>query len=178
MKRTLLGLPVLLALAACSSGPEVKTDSDPAVNFGQYHTYNWLTQPDGASPLVAQRIMDNVNAALQAKGWQQSAQQPDVTLAAHVATQQRQRMDTFYDAPVYGGWGWRGGYGMGMSTTTVSTYNVGTLVVDMFDTRTKRGIWRGSASGTVPSSPEKVNAAVQAGVQKMFAAFPPGSAPQ
>ena len=45
----------------------------------------------------------------------------------------------------------------------------------MFDTRTKQAVWRGSASGTVPNSPEKVDAAVTAGLDKMFANFPPGS---
>ena len=48
---------------------------------------------------------------------------------------------------------------------------------DMFDMKTKQAIWRGTASGTVPDSPEDVNAKAQAGVDKMFAAFPPGSAP-
>ena len=66
---------------------------------------------------------------------------------------------------------------MGSATTTVRTYQVGTLVVDMFDTKTKQAIWRGSAQGTVPSSPDKANQMVQAGIDKMFAAFPPGSTP-
>jgi len=53
-----------------------------------------------------------------------------------------------------GGWGWRrwgGGFGdgFGTSTTTEETYKVGTLVVDLFDTNTKKLIWRGSASDTL-----------------------------
>jgi len=65
---------------------------------------------------------------------------------------------------------------MASSTTTVHTYDVGTLIVDMFDARTKQAVWRGSASGTVPSSTAQVNAAVEAGLDKLFADFPPGSA--
>ena len=67
---------------------------------------------------------------------------------------------------------------MGTVTTTVHTYDVGTLVVDMFDANTKQAIWRGNASGTVPRSPEKLDAAVEAGLAKMFANFPSETAGQ
>lgn len=179
----LLGLITTLALAGCASTPTVQTDHDPGVDFSKYHTYSWLTTPDGASPLGAQRITEYVDAAMQAKGLQK-AEHGDVTIAAHVATQQRQSIDTFYNGPMYAGWGgygWGGrGYGMSMSSssTSVHYYNVGTLIVDMFDTSTKKGIWRGSASGTIPSDPQKTATMAQAGVQKMFAEFPPGSTAQ
>ena len=45
----------------------------------------------------------------------------------------------------------------------------------MFDASTKRAIWRGTASGTVSDSPEKNQAAVEAALDKMLSAFPPGS---
>jgi hypothetical protein len=53
---------------------------------------------------------------------------------------------------------------------------VGTLVVDMFDTASKRAIWRSTATGVVPDDPSKLNALVQASLDKMFAGFPPGAA--
>lgn len=52
---------------------------------------------------------------------------------------------------------------------------VGTLVVDMFDLQSKRAVWRGTVSGTIPSSSEKLNQGVQEGITKLFEAFPPGS---
>jgi hypothetical protein len=78
-----------------------------------------------------------------------------------------------------GGWGYYGWGGMGMasSTTRVTTYTVGTLVLDMFDTKTKRAIWRGTASGTVSEKPEQNTANIEAALNKMFTNFPPGSAP-
>jgi hypothetical protein len=175
----ILALTALL-VAGCASSPTVKTDHDPAVNFAQYRTYTWGMKPQASSPLVSQRIVDGIDTRLAALGWRQA---PDgqVTLAAHVINTQRQTLDTFYTGTGMGGWGWRGGWGggMGMGTaqTTVRTYDVGTLVVDMFDTKTQQAIWRGTASGTVPSTPERINTAVDAGLTKMFAGFPPGSAP-
>lgn len=169
-----------MALAACASSPTVKTDHDPSVDFSKYRTYTWGLKPQSGSPLVQQRIVDGIDQRLQARGWRQAAD-GQVTLAAHIVTQQRQTLDTFYTGTGMGGWGWRGGWGggmaMGSAQTTVRTYDVGTLVVDMFDTSTQQAIWRGTASGTVPSSPDRVNAAVQAGLDKMFTGFPPGTAP-
>ena len=52
---------------------------------------------------------------------------------------------TFYDG--FPGWRWGG---FGEATTYVDNYEVGTLVIDMFDTRSKKLIWRGSASDTLP----------------------------
>ncbi len=176
MKSLALGLVLTAALAGCASSPTVNTDHDPSAQFGNYRTYTWLSKPEGASPLAQQRIVAAIDAKLQSKGWTQSAN-ADVGVAAHVATQQQQTLDTFYSGPAWGGYRWGGGWGMGSATTTVRTYNVGTLVVDMFDTKTKQAIWRGTASDTIPSSQEKINATVQAGIDKMFADFPPGSAP-
>jgi len=180
MKALVVAAVAALTLAACASTPTVHTDSDPSVNFAKFRTYTWAIRPQGGSPLVQQRIVDGIDARLAARGWTQA---PDgqVTVAAHIITSQRQTLDTFYTGSGMGGWGWRGGWGggMGMGTaqTTVRTYDVGTLVVDMFDTASKQAIWRGTASGTVPSSPDRVDAAVTAGLDKMFAGFPPGSAP-
>jgi hypothetical protein len=169
------------SLVACASTPTVHTDFDPGANFASFKTYSWAMKPQGGSPLVQQRIVDGIDARLQARGWRLAAD-GDVAVAAHIVTSQRQTLDTFYSGSNMGGWGWRGGgwgggMGMGTATTTVRTYDVGTLVVDMFDAKSKQAVWRGTASGTVPTSPARVNTAVEAGLDRLFASFPPGSAP-
>ncbi len=177
MKHLALGMLLATMLGGCTTSPTVTTDHDPAAQFGSYQTYAWLKKPEANSPLIQQRIVSAVDAKLQARGWRQVAEaSADIALVANVATTQKQSIDTFYNGPAWGGWGW-GGMGMGSASTTVRTYDVGTLVVDMFDTKTKQAVWRGTASATVPSSVEKANTLVQAGVDKMFATFPPGSAP-
>jgi hypothetical protein len=179
MKNLILIAAASLLMASCASTPTVNTDSDPSANFSSYRTYTWLSKPEGISPLATQRIVDSVNAQLQAKGWSETVN-GDVAIAAHVASSQKQTLDTMYSGPMYGGWGYRGGWyggGMGMSSTTVRTYTVGTLIVDMFDSKTKQAVWRGTASDTVPSSPEKANALIQSAVTGMFKDFPPGSTP-
>lgn len=162
-----------LILTACASAPKVNIDSDPTVKFSEYRTYSWLAEPKFGSPLVQQRLVDSINKRMQAKGLT-LVQNGEIAIAANVATQQKQSLTTFYDTPAYAGWGWRGmGPGMGTATTTVDTYEVGTLVVDMFDTKSKRAIWRGVATATVPDSQEKVSTLLEQSLDQMFAEYPP-----
>ena len=171
-KYFLIGIATLI-LSACASAPKVNIDSDPAVKFSEYRTYSWLAQPKVGSPLVQQRLVDGINKRMHAKGLT-LVQNGEIAIAANVATQQKQSLTTFYDTPAYAGWGWRGmGPGMGTATTTVDTYEVGTLVVDMFDTASKRAIWRGVATATVPDSQEKVSTLLEQSLDKMFEEYPP-----
>ncbi|MBB3177572.1 DUF4136 domain-containing protein [Variovorax sp. Sphag1AA] len=160
-------------LSACAATPTVKTDFDPGVNFSRFKTYSWVAKPDGGSPLMQQRIVDGIDSRLQARGWK-LAPNGEVHVAAHVTSQERQVFNT--TTVGYMGWG---GFGPAApnSTTTVDTFEVGTLVVDLFDGTTKRGLWRGTASGTLQDDPARMNALLQTALDKMFAGFPPGSAP-
>lgn len=172
MKKPALFLLASL-VAACASTPSVSTDADPQGEFARYRTFRWIQSPQDVSPLLRQRIVEGVNSQLAARGWTESAD-ADVAIAAHVATRQRQDVDTFYHGPAYAGWGWRGPWAVGTTGTSVRTYEVGTLVVDLFDTRTRQAVWRGTAKGTIPSSQERLNEGVQAGIVEMFKQLPAG----
>ena len=180
MKRLLPLAVAGLLLAGCASSPVVHTDYDPAATFATYRTYAWRQPPPVTNPLVRQRLIDAIEAQLASKGWTQVAEaDADIALVGNVATHEEQTLDTFYGGPDWGGWGWQGVGGIAVSgryrTTQIHSYTVGTLVLDMFDASTKRAIWRGTASGTVSDSPEKNQAAVEAALDKMLSAFPPGS---
>jgi len=171
MKSLLIVL--FFALTAASFAEQVKTDYDHNANFAQYRTYSW-EKVQTRDPLLVDRIKDAVNGALTAKGWTQVPSGGDVSVVAIEITQQQQTLNTFYDG-FGGGWRWRGfgGGGFGDATTTTETYQVGTLVVDLFDAKTKSLIWRGSASDTLSNNANKNTKNLDKGVQKMFAHFPP-----
>jgi len=52
---------------------------------------------------------------------------------------------------------------------------VGTLVVDIFDTNSKKLIRRGSANDTLSNNSDKNIKELDKGVNKMFKEFPPGA---
>lgn len=166
-----ISLVTFVLLTAASFAQQVKTDYDHNANFGQYKSYSW-EKVQTKDPLLVERIKDAVNAALAAKGWTQVDSGGDVSVVAMEITRNQQTLNTFYDG-FGGGWRWRGFGGFGEATTTTEPYQVGTVVVDLFDGKTKNLIWRGSASDTLSNNAEKNTKNLDKGVQKMFAHFPP-----
>ena len=162
---------VILLTAMASFAQQVKTDFDRDSDFGKYKTYSW-EKVQTQDPLWVDRIKEAVNSALAAKGWARVDSGGDVALIAVESTQDQQTLNTFYDG-FGGGWRWRGFGGFGDSTTTVDTYKVGTLVIDLFDASTKKLIWRGSASDTLSDKSDKNIKTLDKAVQKMFDRFPP-----
>lgn len=165
-------LSITPLLAACAS-VDVRTDHDPSVDFSRYSTYFWKHAPVTTNPLMNGRIVAAVDAELGAKGWRRvSEDRAETALAADVTTQERQRVDT-----VHADWGrsWHGwGYGGPVRTTTrVVTYQVGTVVLDLYDRGTKNAIWRGTASGIVAMNPETLRRSIDEGARRMFESFPP-----
>jgi hypothetical protein len=89
--------------------------------------------------------------------------------AAHVATETQQTLETFYDG-FGGGWRWRDSFGS--ATTTLSTYTIGTLIIDLFDARSQMPISRGTAMKTLSESPQRRADAIHKAIAQMFESFP------
>src|SRR5580698_6523143 len=171
------GISLLIAIVslftAASFAQQVKTDYDRNADFNQYKTFSWQNVHT-ENPLWVGRIKSAVNSALAAKGWTLVDSGGSVSIMALEMNQTHQTLDTYYD-DFGGGWGGRGwgGGGFGSATTTTSTYRVGTLVVDWFDSKTKTLIWRGSASDTLSDKSDKNIKHLDKAVDKLFEHFPP-----
>jgi hypothetical protein len=169
--KMLVSIATFFVFIAASFAEQMKTDYDHNTNFGQYKTYSW-EKVQTKDPLMVDRIKDAVNSALTAKGLTQVDSGGDISIVAMEMTKNQQTLNTFYDG-FGGGWRWGGFGGFGDATTTTETYQVGTLVVDLFDAKAKNLIWRGSSSDTLSTNPDKNTKNLDKGVQKMFAHFPP-----
>jgi len=175
ISRTAVCTVIFLAALGTAFAQQVKTDFDHQANFSQYKTYSWQ-EIKPANSLWDARIKSAVDAQLAAKGWTQVASGGDVAVVAIKTSQTQRSLQTFYDG-FGGGWGWRrfGGGGFGEATTTEQDYKEGTLVIDLYDAKTKQLIWRGSAEDMVSSKAEKNEKNLEKGVAKMFKKFPPDS---
>ena len=154
---------------------EVKTDYDRTAEFNRYKTYSW-GKVHTQNPLWGNRIKAVIASALAAKGWTEIESGGDVSIMAMEMTEDHRTLNTYYDN-FGGGWGWRRwgggiGNGFGESTTTEETYQVGTLVIDLFDTNAKKLVWRGSASDTLSDKSDKNIQRLDKDVKKMFEHFP------
>ena len=161
----------LVAMVASAFAQEVKSDFDHQADFSQYKTYSWQ-EIKTKDPLWDSRIKSAVDAQLTAKGWTQVDSGGDVAIVAIATTHTERTLQTFYDG-MGGGWRWRGFGGMGEATTTEQDYKEGTLLVDMYDAKTKQLIWRSSAEDTLSNNAEKNEKNLDKGVAKMFKKFPP-----
>jgi hypothetical protein len=161
---------LVLVIAASASAQKVIVDYDHKAPFPDYRTYKWIRPPRTPDPLMAQRLADAINAQLASKGWQMVSGGPaDVGIAAHGANHQARTLERFYSG--YPGWGWR--WGPGVVTTSVQSYPVGTLVVDMFDGHSRQIVWRGVSRDTLSDKPDKNTKKLNKAVEKMFRNFPP-----
>ena len=171
MGRTVVCTALFLVALGAAFAQQAKTDFDHQANFSQYKTYSWQ-EIKPANSLWDARIKNAVDAQLTAKGWTQVDSGGDVAIVAIKTTKTERTLQTFYNG-FGGGWGWRGFGGFGDSTTTVQDYKEGTLLIDMYDTKTKQLIWRGSAEDTLSDKAAKNEKNLDKGVAKMFKKFPP-----
>ena len=166
-KTIMLSIAMIVLSAIAATAQQVKTDYDRSANFSQYKTYSWANVK-ASDQLWVDRIKSSVDSALAAKGLTQVASGGDISITAMEITKDQQTLNTFYNG--FGGWRWGG---FGDATTTTDTYKVGTLVVDLFDTQSKKLIWRGSSSDTLSNKSDKNIKNLNKGVDKMFKHFPP-----
>jgi hypothetical protein len=177
MRMRMLAVAALSVVGATASAQDVSVDFDKDADFSAVKTFAVRIGTDWGNPLSEKRVLAEIEQGLTEKGWTKTdAAKADAVVVLHGATEMKKSLDTFYTGG-YGGYGWRGrgAMGMGSATTTVHEYKVGTLVVDIFDARSKALLYRGTASGEISDKPEKNAKKMAKATDKLFKDFPPGS---
>lgn len=176
-----LALVAALVLAACATGPRVRTDYDPSADFGRYQTWGFYKpiamEESGYSTWISDRIKDNVRREMQARGYRYAESDPDLLVnfqgivreKTDVWTMPRTDYQYFYSyrrrayfaVPVW------------YDETQVSQYTEGTLTVDLVDADRNRMVWTGAAIGRVINrTPAQKAAEVDAAITGIFARYP------
>jgi hypothetical protein len=119
-------------------------------------------------PFLEKHFVSSVTGTLSSKGWTQAeAAAADATVVLHGKSETRKRLEGYST----GGWRWGGG----MGSAQLDDYRVGTIVVDVFDAKTKTLLFRGTAADEMADKAEKNEKKIDKAVSKMFKEFPPGS---
>jgi hypothetical protein len=166
MKHKIAAVVVVLMTTAIVHAQKVNIDSDPAAPFATYKTYAWTAGTPAPNALSEQRLHAAVDAKLAGEGLAMNTTAPDVIVATHVTTKERQEL--IANGFGYGPWGFGGGLG----TASVETFIDGTLVVDLYDAKTKKMVWRGVATATASDKPTKNAKKMDKALDKMFEKFP------
>jgi hypothetical protein len=150
MKSIAKALAIALFGAAMTVAPTlaqtVTIDYDHSVNFLKFKTYTW-EKVHATDPGVEDRITIALNRDMSGRYMTEVSKGGDVTITAVEATQDKQEFTTFYNSVSDFTWqrGW-GSAGFLDSQATVQDIPVDTLVIDMYDTKTHKLLWRGSVT--------------------------------
>lgn len=157
------------------------TDFDPDAEFASYHTYSWLKikekDPTNAaeskqqSPLVGNRIRQDIDKELAAKGMQRMDEGGNLLVVYYQGAQQMTEVtknmysagDVWATARVAG------------SGATIREVNQSTLIIDLIDSSTMELVWRSTADNTQRSdvSQEKIYETIDKAIKQMFKKYPP-----
>lgn len=172
MKNTAaVALLLVLGLSGCST-MDVYVDYDRQAQFKSFKTFAWMQHDEATvrdtNPFMDSRIKNAIEFYLTEAGLVEDPADPDILVTYFGDSEDQVVFNTTSYGMGYGpGWGWSPYWGGGYSTTTAHTYTEGTLVIDIWDARTKKVIWRGSASGVLSGNPERVKEQVTYAVDQI-----------
>jgi hypothetical protein len=179
MKKSAWIAMVLLMMAGPAFAVKAYIDYDTEFDSTGKDTFAWAptseTSLANTDPLLHSRIVNGIEYYLTMSGKHEVETDPALYVTYHTNTQEKVNINTSsygYGYPgSWGGYYGRGYYGggMGTSSTTVSSYELGTLVVDVWDAETKKLIWRGTANNiTITQNPEKMKKKLDKALKKML----------
>ncbi|SAI72338.1 lipoprotein [Bordetella ansorpii] len=184
----MISLPRILALAcacgllaACASGPSIRSDYDRNADFGRYRTFGFAAAADAGQPGHGTQLADRLKAAargqMEMRGYTYTERDPDLLVNFSAKVEEKT-----VGAPGGGSaplpvWGYRTGFYSGWPGHPFGgpdlRYSEGTLNIDVVDARRKQLVWEGVSVGLVGDtalvpSPEQVGQAVA----RLYARYP------
>jgi glycosyltransferase A (GT-A) superfamily protein (DUF2064 family) len=155
--------------------PDVYIDYDRQASLSRFKTFA-VVEPKGDEsmaerlPIAHRHLIGAIRKRLLSAGrLTEDRESPDVYISYRVASKEGMSLDSdkYSTGP-----GWRGGYywagaSWGVASAPVDTYPVGTMVIDAWDARQKRLVWRGLATETISGDPKKVNKTIDSALDKV-----------
>lgn len=177
-----LGL-VLVGLSGCQSAPKVNSEFDSSADFTSARTFALRPLPNsipGVDPGLVLRVgpaaTSAARASMSAKGFTEASDvaKADLAVLIHGKSVPKTDVTEWGFTPYYAA-GWRGSYAYGMyggSSVTVDQYDEGTLIVEVYDVKTRKMIWVGWMTARSSGRTEDQAAKVGNAVSEILAGFP------
>ena len=179
---------LIMSLSGCS-GIKYMVDLDDSIDFTKYKTfqyYGWAEESNKLlNQLEQQRIETAFGAELNKRGLEYTEENGDLMVTLFIVTEQKTKTTaTTTQTGGYGGYGYGyGGYyghgpsygwGGGTAHTTYNEYDytLGTLVIDIYDTKEKRLVWESIARGETHENPKGQAERVNKLVARMMLEYP------
>ena len=178
--RLLVAAGALLALAACSTGPRIITNSDPNADWSKYRTFGFFeplgTDRNNARSIMSSQLIESASREMEMAGFTRSDTDPDLLINFVVTTRETLQTRPSSSASIHHGRGRYGtwsGWSVGASTTEVVQRTEGTLGVDIVDRANNTLVWEGAASKRVTNTTRENQAEVlDSAIADIFKRFP------
>jgi len=173
MKRLLAILAVACVISPVAA-QKARVDFDHASDFSHYQTYRWAAPPNAEplNQLMQLRLIGFVEEALAAKRLRRVETGGDLLVNFEMDVRQEKVYTTFADTTGLG-WGWGWGGGTTMATTTTQVITLGTLTVDLVDSRRNRLVFQGVSTAPISSKPAHNTKRLAKSVNEIFEKYPP-----
>ena len=151
----------------------VTIDYDHTVNFLKFKTYT-CTKVHAADSSVESRITLALNRSMAGRYMKEVAKDADVTITAVEAVKDKQEFTDFYKS--VGEFAWQrpwGSAGFMDSQATLQDIPTNTLVVDMYDTKTHKLLWRGTVTEPAGDLGDKEDQKMDKDVTTLISKYPP-----
>lgn len=178
--KQLLSLTLLALLLVGCSSPRVTTDFAEGTTFSKFRTFEFRDSTNSlavSSPLLHQRIVAAIRAAMINAGLKEVNANPDVFVTYYGSADQQTHFHTTYTGVSSWNSPRRGvdslGFGVASSTTRPTTVTQGTLVIDVWDAASNALVWRSVATSALSSNPQRNTKTVNQAIERAFRNFPP-----
>ena len=164
-----------IAMAATPVLAQTATiDYDHTVNFLKFKTYTWA-KVHATDPSVEDRITIAFNRDMAGRYMSEVPKNGDLTVTAVEATQDQQEFTTFYDS-LGSDFAWQrpwGSAGFMDGQAAPADVPVNTLIIDLYDTKSHKLLWRGTVTEPLAGSEDKKDNAIDHAVTLLISKYPP-----
>jgi hypothetical protein len=177
--RSLVALAGALLLGACAANPAIETVAAPGFSVAGLSTFRILPVPAPANgvtlsetdPMLVNTITNralrsDLERALIARGYQPAAEgaAEDFDVAAYASADRALDISTFDYGYTWRGWP--------REYTEVTTYEQGTVIIDLVDPTTHELLWRGQGVAAVSENPQRFEAEMDRVVNDVLLRLP------
>lgn len=163
---------ILLSLFVTSCGTvQVSTDYDRSVNFASYKTYSYHEkglEKLKVNDLDKKRLLTAIDTQMAAKGFTKVASGSDLII--NLLTSSKEQVSVNNNNWGYGPYGYYGGYYGG---SNVSSYQAGTIIIDIVDDQRNILVWQGVGSDFNLSNISAKAERIPKAIEEILAKFPP-----
>lgn len=174
---------LLLCLAmvtGCASGPTIRSNVDPSVDFNRFRTFGFFqplsTDREGYQSLISQQLIASAQRELESRGLTRTDTNPDLLVNFSADLDQRLRVTQVPATATTGFNRHRHGLYSTWPTyqrTEIRQYTKGTLGIDVVDAAQRQLVWEGFALGRVTqSTTNNLGPVLNDAVVEIFREFP------